>query len=317
MQKEDPILKLAVWDIVIIFLAITNLGAIIYIFILMIIYYFYIFNKVYKLRYAFGSDYKYIINEKRRDNKKIFGIYIFVNMVVILSCCIFSNHIILEPREIVANGSDEKRAELKKLGFPKEILEDIEDKDLQFIENPTYIENFYERLSFYNSVNEDLELNTIFIETKAKETYVIEHFNWKTPKAFWRDEIEISSTASLGLVSGKLIYEKNGKEYISNMPDFKCNSFKNTDNLLYTSLEERIVGAINYPFKSKNNRGYICYGLNVREGTWNIGNLVNYIHYNNPIRLPYNETGSFKTMFNEKKQQHYTLYTTELGRKDK
>lgn len=310
--EKDPILGLGVWNILIILLIITNLEIVIFLLIPMFIYYFYILTRIYKLRYIFGRDYRYRVNEKR--NIKELGVYIFINIIVVLSCCIFSNHIILEKREVRANGSEEKRVELINLGFPKEILEDIEDEDLEFIKNPTYIEKKYERLSFYNNMENDLESNTIFIETKENETYVVEHFNWKTPKAFWRDEIEISATVPLGIICGKLIYEEDGKSLISPMKDFKIKRFSEWDELGYTNPEEPIVGAVTYPFKSKNNRGYIFYRLEWEKEMWNIGNLVNYTHYNNPIRVPYRETGAIKPMFNEKMQQHHALYETKLGR---
>ncbi|WP_297637740.1 hypothetical protein [uncultured Clostridium sp.] len=313
--EKDPILRLGLWNTLIILLALMNSEIVIVLLIPMFIYYFYILTRIYKLRYIFGRDYRYRVNEKRKRNIKELGVYTLINVIVVLSCCVFSNHIILESREVRANGSEEKRAELIKLGFPKEILEDIEDEDLEFIRNPTYIKSEYERLSFYDSPKDDLESNTIFIETKENDTYVVEHFNWKTPKAFWRDEIEISTTEGVSLVSGKLIYEEKEKSYVSDIPKFKLDSYQESiDDLIYVRQIERILADVNYPFESKNNRGYIIYGLNLREGTWNMGNLVNYTHYNNPIRLPFRETGAIKPMFNEKMQQHHTMYETKLGR---
>lgn len=47
---------------------------------------------------------------------------------------------------------------------------------------------------------------------------------------------------------------------------------------------------------------------------WLGSNLLNYIHYSNPFRSPYEETERKNLMFSDKIRQHYTNFRTKAYR---
>ncbi|MGL5416832.1 MAG: hypothetical protein ACRDAU_14285 [Clostridium sp.] len=308
-QKDDPILKLGIWNVIILGICILQLGTILII--PLFCYYFYIISRIYKIRNILGENYKYI----KKNNKKIISGYIFINAIIVGICSLFSNHIILEEKEFIMEENKKERSILIDKGIPKEILECIKDEDIELLKNITHIEGNTKKLNFYNDEKKYLDTITIFIETKEKKKYGIEYFKWSNENAFYRDEITISTTECIKHINGNLVYEKNGKKYISEIPDLESGEFSTTNMEFQVGDVNKVVGAISYPFKSTNHRGYIMYEVNIRPNI-NLGvNIANYTHYKHPFKIPYKKTGEQKEMFNKNTMQHGANFTTELGRK--
>lgn len=312
--EKDPILRIIIWRIVVIILAVTELGQIWFIAMPIIIYYFYIFRCLYKLSYVFEKiNCIHSTENKMLSNKKIlFGYMLFCALIVVV-CCLFSNHINLDSNEVVSVKEFGIRNTLIDKGIPREIVKDIEDDDIANLKDIVNIETFSEELLFNSSSENKLKVTSIFIELKYNKMFAIEYFNWGEGGPYWQDGFEVTNTWPLELINGKLLYDKDGINYCAKIPRLSGGMVTSIDIFGDERQEEKITGAINYPYKSQKQRGYIMYKIVIPEGTITGANLVNYMHYNHPFRIPYVEVEKKSLMFSDKLRQHYTNFSTKLS----
>lgn len=326
---RDPILWMVIWRIVVLICAITQLGSIWFIFILIIIFYFYIFSSLYKLRYDLNAINSRPSQVSTRLSSKVFiFIYVICCTFICAICCVGSNYIRLDSREFITPDTSEQRDVLIGLGFSEDILKDITDEEVAMLQEPIYIYSSNELLMFdskdeivQNGVGVNtstkkpgkinLEATVTYVELKDGRMYAFEYFEWKDRSAYWNDGFTISSSQMLELINGKLLYEKDGISYFAPIPRLKGGSVTEYDMFGAEITSDKITGAVNYPFGSDRQRGYIFYQLDLSNGNWTGANLFNYTHNNNPFRIPYSETEHTNLMFSEKMVQHYTNFQTK------
>jgi hypothetical protein len=159
-----------------------------------------------------------------------------------------------------------------------------------------------------------LKTTSIYVELKDNRMYAIEYFQWLGGSAYWHDGFTISSSEKLELINGRLLYEKNGMSYSAAIPRLKNEMISQSDWFGAESQSEKIAGAVNYPFGSDRQRGYVFYQLDIRENAWTGNNILNYIHYSNPFRSHYEETERKNLMFSDKLRQHSTNFRTKAYR---
>ena len=317
IQKRDPILKIIIFKIIVFICAITNLGEIWIIVIPIIIYYFYIFRLLYKLSYDLETiNCKLLEKNKRISNKKFLFIYSTICIFIVGICCIISNHIKLDSSEVIEVKEFGIRNMLIDKGIPIEIVKDIEDKDIIKLRNLINAEVFSENLNFKSILNKDrskVKVTTIFFELIDNEIYTIEYFNWGEEGSYWQNGFAISNTWPLELVNGKILYEKDGINYFAEIPRLNGGIIKSINVFGDERQDNKITGAINYPYNSKKQRGYIFYKIGIQKGTISGANIVNYINYNHPFRIPYTEIEKENIMFSDNLRQHYTNFTIKLS----
>lgn len=83
-------------------------------------------------------------------------------------------------------------------------------------------------------------------------------------------------------------------------------------------MEEKIIGAVNYPFGSENQRGYILYEFKFNKDlaygeTINGAVILKYIHHQHPIIIPYEEAEYNNLMFSDIQRSFYTNFSRELS----
>ena len=329
LPKKDPVLGLIIWRILVVIFAITGLGQIWFISIPIIIYYFYIFRSLYKLSYDI-EDINYIHSKetKRLNNNQFLWTYMLICIFIVGVCCILSNHMKLDSNEVVPVKEYGTRNMLIDKGIPLEIIKDIDDEDISKFKDIINVEIFKEDLIFNSILNNirggldthnnksngiNLEATTIFIELKNNDMYAIEYFDWGEEGPYWQDGFTISNTWPLEVINGKLLYESDGINYYAEIPRLKGNMVISTDIFGYERQDNKITGVINYPYKSKDQRGYVFYKINISEGTITGANIVNYIHYNHPFRIPYTEIENENLMFSDNLRQHVTNFRTKIG----
>ncbi|MBS5306635.1 hypothetical protein PMY73_12540 [Clostridium tertium] len=316
--KKDVILRIIIWRIVIIICALTELGQIWVISIPIIIYYFYIFRSLYKLSYdAEAIIYIDLRKIEILNKKKLIYTYMLFSTFVVGVCCVFSNHISLDSSEVISVKEFGIRNTLIDKGIPIEIVKDIEDEDISKLKNLINIEYFSEDLKFNSILNDDgidFQVTTIFFELYGNEMYAIEYFNWGEEGPYWQDGFEISNTRPLNVINGKLLYEKDGVNYSAEIPRLNGGMVTSRDIFRDERQEEKITGAINYPYKSQKQRGYIFYKIDITQETLAGTNLVNYMHYNHPFRIPYTEPEKKSIMFSNNLRQHGMNFSTNLSK---
>lgn len=311
--SRDPVLMLIIWNILVIILGLTQLGQLWFVFVIIIFYYFYAFNSLYKLSYDLENINCTTSNHNiKLSNKKLFISYITICTFVVAICCVISNHIKLESKEFIPVQSSSTRDMLINKGFPQDILNDIADEDIFLIKDALYIESFSENLSFNSPNKINLKATTIFIEVPDTKLYAIEFFNWENGKSYWNDGFTISGSEDFELINGRLLYENEGIKYTASIPRLNDGSITNIDILGHVDQSDKISGAISYPFGSTNLKGYVLYKINVNSNTTTFGcNIVNYLHYNTPFRIPYIIPEHQNLMFNNNLNQHCTNFSIE------
>lgn len=322
--SKDPLLGVIIWRIVILILVIKELGSIWFIYVPVIFFYFYNFRSLYKL----GDDLSYIKFKNSDENirlnsKKHVLEYMIGCAFIVILCILGSNHIRLDSTEFTSPKTSETRDTLMNMGFPEAILKDISDDEVDMLKDAIYVDVSSELLKFkeygaYNIIEKpgksNLKTTIIYVELRDNQMYAIEYFQWLSGSAYWHDGFTISSLEKLELINGRLLYEKNGTSYSAAIPRLKNEMVSQSDWSGYEYQSSKVSGAVNYPFGSDRQRGYVFYKLNIRKNVWLGSNLLNYIHYSNPFRSPYEETERKNLMFSDKLRQHYTNFRTKAYR---
>ena len=309
---KDPLLWLIIWRIVIVICAITQLGSIWFIALPLICFYFYNFRSLYKFGDLLSQiNFKFHEGDNRFSRKRYFAGYLASCIFIVILCSSLSNHIKLDAKEFVKPNTSETRQKLIGLGFPENILKDISEDEVALLEDAIYVDAFSELLMFdpkeetvkgefnvYTTKEKpgkiNLEVTSIYVEldngTEESTMYSFQYFQWQDGGAYWYDGIKVRGTVPLELISGRLLYEKDGISYLADIPRLKNEMVSETDWFGYTNNSEQITGAVSYPFSSDNQRGYVFYKLKLNKDLCYGGNIFKYIHYQNPVRIPYEET---------------------------
>lgn len=328
---RDPILWAVIWRVIIIICAITKLGSVWFISIPLIFFYFYIYRSIYILCYDLRETiYKPSeLNKKVSDKKFVLGYMICCTFLVAI-CCVGANHIRLDSTVFNPPGTSEIRDILIDNGFPKDIIMDISDDEVEMLQDAIHIESSSELLSFderKETVKSDyginstelkpgkinLEATTIYAELKDNRMYAIEYYQWQGGGAYWNDGFTISNSDSIELINGRLLYDKKGISYCAPIPRLKKDMVKESDWFENTSQIKKFTGGINYPFGSERQRGYVFYRVDIREDVTIGSNIFNYMHYRVPFRVPYTEPEHNALMFNDSLRQHATNFRTKAS----
>lgn len=330
--RKDPILRMIIWRVSILVFAITELGKLWFISIPVILFYFYNFILLYKVCKELEKvKFENLNNTVRLKSKNHVLKYIIGCIFIFILCSLVSNHIRLNSEEFTFPKTSQTRDMLVNMGLPEEIIKDISDSEVDMLKDATYVDVSSEMLMFdskektvkekfgtYKTIQEPGEINLkstiIYVELKDDSMYGIEYFQWVGGNAYWHDGFKITGTEKLELINGKLLYEKNGTNYSATIPRLKNEIISESDWFGNENQFKAIAGAVNYPFGSDNQRGYVFYRLNMRDRVWAGSNILNYIHYRSPFRSPYEETENKNLMFDKKLRQHSFNFTTKAFR---
>ena len=328
--NRDPLLALAIWRVITTICGLTELGSVFFISIPLILYYFYVFRQVYKIVDDLGSlNYKLKVVQLKINSKMFIVTYSVLSILVVAICCVLSNSCRLDSREFINPMISETRTKLINLGFPKEIIKDISDDDINMLQNAIYVQcdtallmyDSEEDIIYYSdgSISDkkgktNLEATTIFVENNDGKMYGFEYFQWIDDSAYWKDIFTISGSQRVEVIDGRLLYEKDGKIYSAAIPKLNNKVATETDILGNESQREKITGAVSYPWRAENQRGYVFYLISLNDDVCVGVNLFNYTHYSNPFRIPYTDTGNENLFGNENLRQHCTNYFTKAYR---
>lgn len=330
--SKDPLLRIIIWRVFIVIFSIKNLGSVWFIAIPVIILYFYNFYLLSELREELASvEFKNLDESKDFKSKKHVLGYTIGCIILVIICNLGFNHIRLDSTKFVSAKFSKYGDKLINMGFPKTILKDMEDKDINMLKDAIHIDVSSETLMFdcteenakdqyggFKTIKKagenNLKATFVYVELKDKRMYGIEYFQWIKGNPYWHDGVIISGSETVDLISGKLLYEKDGTNYLAAIPRLKNEMISETDWFGIENDYKKITGAVNYPFGSSKQRGYAFYQIRIRKEAWRGKNIFNYIHYTNPFRTSYEETERKNSMFSDKKRQHTTMFKTKACR---
>lgn len=319
--KRDPILGVVIFRLTTLFIISIGLSAFWVTFILIILWYIYLFQSLIKFGYEMLEiNYVPNINGRKIDRKIIIVGYLILCSLVTSVTCVVSNNISLTPKEFMYYDDTKERDILIKKGIPAAIINDISDEEIKLLKDTINVEVKSEYLYFdkskeymnseVNETNSNNKLNstTVFCQQKDNNFYTIVYFQWLEGNPYWGDGINISVAGYMEDVVGKLLYNKDNKNYIADIPNLQILSNDNINNNIYYNENEKLHGDINYPFGSENKKGYIFYKINTPQGYTIGSNIVNYIHYRHPFKIPYVDNMKDDKFINNNLRQQYTTY---------
>lgn len=331
---RDPILAPIIWTILIAVCALTPLAYIWIVYIPIIFFYIIMIRSLYKI----GDDlscvaHAFVNAPVKLSNKIALWGYMIWCLILVMISCIYVNHIALDESEQALISDSDTRAELMELGFPKDILNVISDKDISMLSGAIHVEYSSESLAFdpvqvtsktgpniYTTRSKpgdcNLQASTVYIEFPDNLLYVLVHFDWMDSKAYWQDGFTIMGEEGFELLNGVLLFKKDGVDYTAPIPRLKCELV--TSYSMFGANESRqISGAVSYPYGSEHQRGYVFYRLQIQNERWVGSNILNYLHYSHPFQFPYDETEKRilnGNIFNDNMKQHHTNFKLQAYR---
>ncbi|MGG7163119.1 hypothetical protein [Clostridium ihumii] len=320
IQRKNPIVYMIILEIIILICDITGISSSFFVVIPILFFCFYNLHSLYKLEDDLSNIEKLNKDENINRNKYILVYLLFCFLIVII-CNLSFNHIKLESKKVDLKNAEEIRYKLINMKFPDYIIKDMSDEEVNLLKNAVKIDVSDEILMFdskeksvknrwgvYNNITKPGRMNLksthIYIELKNNTMYALEYFQWLDGKAYWYDGFTIICSEKTEIVSGKLLYEKNEENYFATIPRLKNETNIEEDWFGGKRETEKITGAVNYPFGSKSQRGYVIYELNLKDDNCDGISIFNYIHYKTPFRIPYKETEHSNLMFNNNSKQH-------------
>lgn len=316
VPSRDPLLWAVVWTVLSTSCALSSLAQSWIIATVLLIGFILILRSLYRFGRelnALGCDFS--AEPAKIGNKVIVYGYLIICCLIMVVCSLVSNHLPLQSSEFSFPANSEGRAMLLSLGFPEEILQEVSDEEVALLKDAIHIQNEREILEF--GLKKKVEAKTVYIECPNNSLYVMQYFQWIAGGTYWQDGISISAgNETLELINGVLLYEKDDSMYSAKFPRLKDEVVTAQNWFSGAEEQKQIMGAVNYPFGTKNQRGYLLYHLQVPEENWLGGTIFNYAHLSFPVQIPYEETEQAILMgkHDNEMRQSYSCYYLQAYR---
>lgn len=191
------------------------------------------------------------------------------------------------------SGTEKTIANLKNLGFPEEVLQDLTAQDLSACVEATQV------ITEQDTFDTDNHLRFTGVAVKlgdeSEEWVVFHHFTWTENPGFpgtesltlWPAWREVPEGWSEGRkVTGRLLCEQNGATYTA--PYYALTEETNTTDTMFWGQQTRtdIIAAFSYPSKAENARGYLTYTTTQQEPDTILSSHLTYTHQHTRLQYP-------------------------------
>lgn len=325
-KKSTPFLPAAIWNFLLLFAALLfdNAEFSILIGIVFIALIISIIRSIYKLKEILPAvGYEFHLSKPLISNKTTIILYCAVCLIATCSMIFYCNHTVGVADDLQINKALEHRQSLIDIGFPYEIIDDITDEDITalskckslLVGGGRYGENFVEGEKIFvdeyeepTKPTQELDFYNVYLQTEEK-IYVMHYFyfNFDAPRIDVRfyENFSANHFEYANPISGKLVFEKDGKTKIMDMIDYK-----NSQDAGYVSDTQELTGLICYPYGAKAERGYIIFEMDKNPDEFFM-HIFNYPI--NPFRINYPYTSKpykniFGGMFDKLVQNYNTLF---------
>lgn len=290
-QQRDPLLWASIWTVLISICAIPPLATNIFVLVPLVIFYFFIIRSLFSVGKELNNVGYRFTNAPVKTSKTLVGIgYLFSCLILVIGCTVYGNHVPVDASVYPEAENTQIASSLVALGAPASSLSVLSEESLYLLSDTIIIETDSADLTFPNSLGPEhsrLNATTVFFRQPNHDLYILVYFDWQKGSALWNDGFYIMSPESFQLLEGSLVYEKNGTRYQAPIPRL-YSGVMTQNSFLGASAFEGISGGVSYPFKTKNQQGYVFYyqSAAVSEYAWS---GFNYAHYTLPLRLPYRD----------------------------
>lgn len=323
---QNPFIFAVVFILLSALLAISPLSNSWLAFIILIFFYIWVVRSIYRLGDDLGTiGYSFTSTQEKLSNTVVVRGYLIICFILVIVCGTAASHLVPNFNEIKPATTSDTRNKLLDLGVPEEVLSDISDENISMLQNAINVDVDTDLLMFDGARqmvedgtniykehmeprNHTIEATTVYTELPENVIYVLVHFKWQKPKAFWNDGFTIWGEEEIELLDGKLLCRRDNTNYEAPIPRLK-NDFVTTSSMFFGASQSRqITGGVCYPFSSENQRGYIFYRLSFPEEKGIAANCINYLHSSSPVSLPYNYAEQKLLSGQNGYKQHYTTY---------
>lgn len=304
---HDPMLMASVWLVLLTLCGLTPLGSSWLAIVPLFIFFLFVARAIYRVGEELG-DAGYCLTPtpvKISSTVTVWG-YAALCLMLALVCSTISSHAVPHVEERPTITESDTRERLRTMGFPADVLTDVSDEDVTMLTDAVRIEVFDEVLKMPDG--HKLATSSVYIQTPDRTMYILNYFCWQEGGAYWNDGFIIKNTQDMELVSGALLYSKNGVNYAAQVPRLTCEAKTREDWFFGSSIDQMISGGVCYPFGAKEQRGYIFYRLNLDHDWVNGNEMFNYAHAAIPFEMPFEYAEQGMLTGKRRFQQHLGMF---------
>lgn len=339
--QGDPLKGAAIWQVLVIVLALSPLAHSWLAVLPMLVAYVCIVRALFRLGGALEkAGYCFAAAPVRLGARTVMLAFFGGCLLLTLAAGMLVNHPRLDAAPMPEPGETGTRQQLSALGLPDEVLQDLADEDVRALAGASHVaccakmavfSEGYDNMTLCDQTNhperapvepeippgkDTMIASTYYIELPDYRLAVLNHFAWVQGSAYWGDAFSaiVDSDGGYDLLGGRLIYEKQGQTYAAPVPGL-VDEVVTTVDFFGEQTGSRISGMVNYPFFAENPRGYVIYIAQLgAQRTYGGTNLL-YYHAASPLLLPY-QTPQQRTaqIFDDRVFNHYSNFNTALGR---
>jgi len=231
----------------------------------------------------------------RIKNMALFCIILSSMFIEVTITCVYVHYDFMSGTQIVDMKSDPNetiRNKLINMGTSEEIALALQEQELANIADAQSCMSKSETITVQNK---KVVITNIYFYVQKNEVYGVTYFKWlSTSKIFFEDMVNLEMGYRITPIGGKIFYDIDQKKYEKNLNELKNMptdvSKESIDELLHISQDSSkyIYADFNYPWNSKNQRGYIMYRFDASKGLAST-TLVNYYRRENPYNFPNKE----------------------------
>lgn len=296
--------------------------------IVMLIAYFYIFRKLYRLVDEINAI-GYMVEEVpvRLTNTKLTAVILLITGIGMAYGYLFGSSYDMDWKPVIQQSSvetEEVKAHLVSLGFPENVLADLTEEDILSCADAKRIvgevsdwdidkKQRMESSLARERVTEgyDLRLTNIAVELPGEQEQwkVIHHFRWIDTTHFYGTEAIQLWPAWRGNsgfrwknadeITGCVYYEKDEQSYTAPYYFLGEDSYISNNFMWGPQANTDIFATFSFPRTSENQRGYMSYVTELIDRGGLLNSWVNYVHQNLGLQYP------AKTAMEHRKQNNF------------
>ena len=218
--------------------------------------------------------------------------------LLVALCCIVFNLPPLRALPLPVVTETATRAHLMELGFPKQLLDDLDDADLAHFEGALRVK-FMRGTFLFGS--RGMLVNSVITELPEQQLIVLHVLRWREDGgAIWQDGFWLDADGPaierIELLGGRILYEQKGESCAAEL--LRLRMAEHTEQDLFSGARQQvgISGGMRFPAGSTERRAYVLHRAVKSsyypsyEIYWNALYVLNRTH---PFQVPYMEPEAY------------------------
>lgn len=286
--ERDPLLFAALWYALMIFCALTPLGQLFPVALLMVALYILILRSLFKLPATLNRvGYRLVNAPVRIPGKALAMGYIALCLLLVFGGSFLANHQVPESTAFTPPARGVDYTALADLGAPEETLDWLTEEQLAILQETVAIQTDLQSTPRGPSLigADRFEWANVAFWQPDGSAYVAMTFRWVGGASYWNDGFVAYSGESMSLLGGKLFWEEDGESVQAEIPRLK-NEWVVVGSFMGSESVEAIQGGITYPLGSANQGGLVLYHW-VPDSRVDLTALFYLKHRLGPVQLPY------------------------------